>query len=199
MLGEGSASHFVDVPRGTSHGKCLLIERTERMLCHMPHKTIEIIARGVLVHDDSLLLCRNRKRGYSFLPGGHVDFGEPAREALEREVREELGAGLLADRFLGAMEASFTQPKADKRGPGRRHHEVNLVFQLSPPPAGPSFEPGALRSQEKHIEFIWEPMASLMSEQPSVQVLPVGMLELIIATSQLSSPDTGENWRSQWQ
>ena len=57
----------------------------------MPDNTIEIIARGALICSRRLLLCRNRKHGHVFLPGGHVEFGEPARAALEREMREETG------------------------------------------------------------------------------------------------------------
>ena len=151
------------------------------------------------MHDDSLLLCRNRKHGHSFLPGGHVDFGEPAREALEREVREELGVDLVAGKFLGAMEASFIQRGGAKSPSERRRHEVNLVFRLSPSSSHPEFEPGNVRSQEKHIEFVWAPLASLVSEAAATQVLPAGILELITACSQSGRSDAAENWRTCWR
>ena len=33
----------------------------------------EIISRGVCVHRGHVLLCRNRKRGNVYLPGGHIE------------------------------------------------------------------------------------------------------------------------------
>lgn len=166
----------------------------------MARKTIELIARGALIHNGRLLLCRNRKHGHAFLPGGHVNFGEPAAEALLREVREELGIELATGDFLGAMEASFLQSKApdtaaarpskpSQQGPGRRHHEVNLVFELLPT-TGAEFDTDALQSREKPIEFVWMPLADLIGDSPAVAVLPPGILSLI-------APD--HTWHSSWK
>lgn len=95
-----------------------------------PHadRAVEIIARGVLIGPRGVLLCRPTQGGYSYLPGGHVEFGESAAAALEREIHEELGLKAQAERFLGALECAFTQVHA---GGERVHHELNLVFQLS--------------------------------------------------------------------
>ncbi len=132
---------------------------------------VEVIVRGVLLHAGKLLVCRNRKHGHIFLPGGHVDFNEPATEALRREAMEELGVELVAGEFLGACEASFDEVKS--RGT-RRHHEINLVFRLLPP-AG--FEPQNLRSQEDHIDFDWLPVDQLAS----APLLPSGIARMITA------------------
>ena len=63
--------------------------------------TIEVITRGVCVMDNQLLLCFGRKSGIAYLPGGHIDFGETGRQALVREIQEELGRTSQAGRFLG--------------------------------------------------------------------------------------------------
>jgi ADP-ribose pyrophosphatase YjhB (NUDIX family) len=39
---------------------------------------IEVIARGVMFHEEHVLLCQNCKHGYYYLPGGHVEPGEAA-------------------------------------------------------------------------------------------------------------------------
>ena len=52
---------------------------------------IEIIARGVLIGPRGVMLCRPSSGGYSYLPGGHVECGEAASAALERESHEGLG------------------------------------------------------------------------------------------------------------
>lgn len=177
----------------------------------MRKKTIEIIARGVLVHDGHLLLCRNRKRGHTFLPGGHVEFGEPAREALEREVREELGIDLVADSFLGAMEACFDQAKPLRRGDprdaatpdsppaNRRHHEINLVFSLRSSPAEQQVDPDTMRSQEPDIEFVWVALNDLLSESPPVTVLPPGIVNLAAAEMPPGRSSAENLWQSRWE
>ena len=43
------------------------------------------------MHGSRVLLCRNVKHGYCYLPGGHVEFGESAAGALAREFLEESG------------------------------------------------------------------------------------------------------------
>ncbi len=59
----------------------------------MPH--IEVVALAHLV-DKRLLLVRSSGKDGFYLPGGKPDPGESDREALSREIREELGCGILA-------------------------------------------------------------------------------------------------------
>jgi len=140
----------------------------------MAKPRIELIARGVLYHGDALLVCRNRKHGHCFLPGGHIDFGETAREALQRELMEEAGVSLLAADFLGALEATFEQPHA--KGP-ERHHELNLVFQLTPTDGTPPLE--SLTSQEEHIELFWARPDQLRGVDPEIVLLPQPILQVL--------------------
>ena len=45
---------------------------------------IETIARGVCIVDGKILLCRAKGGKSTYLPGGHIEFGETGREALVR-------------------------------------------------------------------------------------------------------------------
>lgn len=110
---------------------------------------IETIARGVCVVDARLLLCRAKGGSSTYLPGGHIEFGETAREALVREIREETGLASSAGRFLGAVENRFVQR-------GREHAEINLVYELSLEPTS-----AEVRAQEDWIEFLWVPLDGL--------------------------------------
>lgn len=115
---------------------------------------IEIIARGVLIHDARVLLCRNIEHGYTYLPGGHVEFAEPARVALNREMIEECGLGVEVGPLLLTTEEVF-------QGPKRVHHEINMVFhmeQLGGQPTPPTNVP----SEEDHIDFVWADLAELI-------------------------------------
>lgn len=84
---------------------------------------IEVIARGLCVRDGKVLVCRNVKQGYSYLPGGHVEFGEPATLSLAREMVEEAGAAVTVGRCLLVTEGTFETKK-------KTHHEINLVFHM---------------------------------------------------------------------
>ncbi len=112
---------------------------------------IEVIARGVCLADGQLLLCRGKGSSLSYLPGGHVEFRETARHALEREILEELGLPSKAGRFLGCCENAFLQK-------GEPHAEINLVFELEIPGATPAATPEAA---ESWIGFEWCPVGAL--------------------------------------
>jgi len=112
---------------------------------------IELIARGVLVRDGHLLLCHSKGAKNTYLPGGHIEFGESACEALAREIEEELGRPATIGRFLGGVEHTFVQK-------GKRHCEVNLVFAMRMTGVKPPRRP---RSKEKKIDFRWLPIEQL--------------------------------------
>ncbi|HNX35816.1 MAG TPA: NUDIX domain-containing protein [Kiritimatiellia bacterium] len=112
---------------------------------------VEVIARGVCVVDGQLLLCHGKKAALTYLPGGHIEFRETARQALVREIREELGRDAQAGRFLGCCEHCFVQ----KDEP---HAEINLVFELNIT----GLKPGAqVDAAEDWIGFRWQPLDQL--------------------------------------
>ena len=105
---------------------------------------LETIARGVCVRGGKLLLCRAKGGTSTYLPGGHIEFGETGRQALVREVKEELGVESSTGQFLGVVENAFLQH-------GKPHAEINLVYELK---LGNGELP-SLQSQEDWIEFAW--------------------------------------------
>ena len=108
---------------------------------------IETIARGVCVIDGKILLCKAKGGKTTYLPGGHIEFGETGRQALVREIKEELGVDSTTGAFLGVVENFFLQH-------GKPHAEINLVYELS-------LAEGDVRAREDWIEFEWRPLADL--------------------------------------
>ena len=53
--------------------------------------------------------------------GGEIEFGERSRDAVAREIREEIGAEVENLKLLGVLESVFNYE-------GRRGHEVVFVY-----------------------------------------------------------------------
>lgn len=116
-----------------------------------PKSEIEVIARAVIAKGGRVLLARKKGADNAFLPGGHIEWNEPARLALRRELREEMGLKIRIGAFLGVVEHAFGGEK-------RRTHELNLLFLVPG-----SALPGKVSSREPKLEFFWHPIRDLGS------------------------------------
>lgn len=126
-------------------------------------KEIEILARGACVKGGKVLLCRNRKHGNVYLPGGHVDWGEDSKQALAREWREELGVPGQAGRFLGVVEQVYQARSG-------RTCEISLIFEVRCPKISARQDPA---SAEDHLAFEWVPLKKLKG----AGLLPMALAE----------------------
>ena len=126
---------------------------------------IETIARGVCVKDGKVLLCRGKGQPSTYLPGGHIEFGETGAEALVREMKEETGLDSTAGKLVGVVENSFLQH-------GERHCEINLVYEMA-------VEDRAVVAQENWIEFEWRAVGDL----DAANLLPAEMRALVLSKS----------------
>ncbi len=82
-----------------------------------PFPTVDVIVeRG----EGKILLVRrsNPPLGWA-LPGGFIDYGEPAEDAARREVLEEAGVSVLLTDLLGVYSAPDRDP---------RHHTLTVVY-----------------------------------------------------------------------
>ena len=78
-------------------------------------KGIEVAAAVIIRGDkgNRELLATQRGhgnyKGYWEFPGGQIEAGETAREALTREIREELDIEILIDRFFYHVEFGYPE------------------------------------------------------------------------------------------
>lgn len=135
--------------------------------------TIELIARGLATDRDRLLLCRNVRSGYHYLPGGHVEFGEPAAAALAREFLEEAGITVRVGPLLCIAEITFQQPTTTG---ARTRHEINFVFHVAADPW-----PDPVRTLEPDIAFDWAAIDQLRA----LDVRPPALLDWLLTNPTL--------------
>ncbi len=112
---------------------------------------------GVVIDGGRLLIHRAEEDDFWALPGGRVEFGESAREALARELSEELEVEAEVGRLIWVMENFFTYA-------GERHHEVSFYFHVTLPPDSdlPSRkEPFLGDEQGTRLIFEWRPVDGL--------------------------------------
>lgn len=100
---------------------------------------IEIISRALIMKDGKLLLCKSVPHSNYYLPGGHVEFGESAEQALKREMIEECGSEISNLHFVGCFENKWGEPV---------HHEYNLIYTVD-------IADSNVVSKESHIVFEW--------------------------------------------
>ncbi len=136
-----------------------------------PMAAVELIARAVIVAGGGILLARKPGASHTFLPGGHIEVGEPAADAVLRELREELGVSGRVERFLGAVEHGWQTPAGYA-------HELNLLFLVAAPALDPAIAP---RSREAQLQFLWQPVDRLDAARLEPWVLPAVLPRWLVA------------------
>ena len=113
---------------------------------------------AILVHGDSVLFqeAADGKGGWQYaLPGGHLEFGETLATCLTREVYEETGLNVEADKLAYIHENFYTLN-------GVVTHEIGFYFLVDLSSEFPSpDEDGYIQSLESHIRMRVLPLAEL--------------------------------------
>ncbi|MBE5810539.1 MAG: NUDIX domain-containing protein [Clostridiales bacterium] len=119
----------------------------------------------------ALLQCPVGTQDFAFI-GGHVAFGETAKDTLVREIREELHTDAVIGELCAVGEVFIDWGKLPD-GTLRHCHQIGLYFRAtvdeSQLPAADSFFGYDEAGDEKYsIEYIWVPLAEL----PRLTVYP---------------------------
>ena len=133
-------------------------------------KDIHVLSRAVIIKDGKLLMCINSTVPFYFLPGGHIEHGESAAYALERELEEELGLVCTAQRFLGCFEYNFIPNNPDKC----HSHEYNFIYLVDAPDLDGHRAP---QSPEDHTNFAWVSITALQDVDFKPQALKKVLIE----------------------
>ena len=82
-------------------------------------------ACAIIVHDGKILAMHDERSPFYYLPGGRVQLGETAEQAVIREIQEELNVTAKIIRTLWLNQAFF-QEDVD----GLDYHEICVYFLI---------------------------------------------------------------------
>ena len=80
---------------------------------------------AMIISNGKILVMRDERSPYYYLPGGRVSIGETAEEAVIREVQEELGITPNIIKPLWLNQAFFTEDVDNLR-----YHELCIYFLM---------------------------------------------------------------------
>ena len=83
--------------------------------------TPKIDVRGAVIRDDKILLIQERADGQWAMPGGWADLGNAPASVAEREVWEESGFRVKAEKVLAVIDANRIQPM-------EFYHAYKIIF-----------------------------------------------------------------------
>lgn len=120
-----------------------------------------------------LLVCRRAKdpvKGTLDLPGGFVDMGESAEEALVREIREELNLELIDIRFLQSLPNLYEYS-------GMVIHTLDLLFTAKAADLTP------MQAADDVEEAFFMPLNTISPSEFGLDSIKKGIIAFLKATT----------------
>ena len=146
-------------------------------------RRIRPLALCVFRRGDKVFVSRghDKSRGETFYRpiGGKIEFGETARDAVAREVMEELGKAVTGIRYIGALENIFVYE-------GKPGHEIVMVFDGRFVDESLHCDDVVLIGEDDGdvlYEATWRALDSFRGDD-APPLYPVGLLELIDSDTQ---------------
>ncbi len=130
-------------------------------------------AAAIVLDDGSLLLHRLRGDKFWALPGGRVEAGESAEEAISREFQEELGLAAECKQLACTGENFFEYDN-------QPHHEIGLCFYVALPADSEINEKDRIHigvEGDKRLEFRWYALQDL----PIIDMRPRALRQSLTA------------------
>lgn len=84
---------------------------------------LNIRAAGIIIHNNKILLHKNKNDDYYALLGGRVALGESSKETIKREIVEELGKEVQVLKYISTIENFFKIENT-------KYHEIMFVYHV---------------------------------------------------------------------
>jgi len=128
---------------------------------------------GVATHNERVLIHRAEADDFWALPGGRVEFGESASDALVREFNEEISVVIRIKRLLWVMENFFEYN-------GINYHEIAFYFLIDIPDNSEVLMNNEFMGNEEEIKLIfqWYPISKLKEIKLYPTFLKSGLINI---------------------
>lgn len=110
------AAEMIECQSGISKESAL-----ESFTMQAGYATPKIDVRGAVIRDDKILLIQERTDGKWAMPGGWADLGDAPASVAEREVREESGYRVKAEKVIAVLDANRIEPM-------EFYHAFKIIF-----------------------------------------------------------------------
>jgi len=129
------------------------------------NKIFHVLARGIIIDDGYILAAKLKNGNNTFLPGGHLEFNENLKQALERELFEEIGIKGNIEEYIGCLEAKWMENNI-------YNQEINHIFIVNGINKNMN-----IKSKENHLEIYWLKICD--DEMEKENLLPYSMREIV--------------------
>lgn len=83
---------------------------------------LNVRAGVVIIHNNKILLHRNKNSDHYAMIGGRVEIGENSEQTIKREVKEELGKEIKITGYVSTIENFFEMK-------GSKYHEIMFIYK----------------------------------------------------------------------
>lgn len=80
---------------------------------------------GIIKQENNFLIMRVNKSSYYHIPGGHIEIGEDSKQAIIREIKEEIGCDLQEASLFAIQENFWTRNN-------KKCHGIEFYFIIKP-------------------------------------------------------------------
>ena len=129
------------------------------------NKIFHVLARGIIIDDGYILAAKLKNGNNTFLPGGHLEFNENLKQALERELFEEIGIKGNINEYIGCLEAKWMENNI-------YNQEINHIFIVNGINKNMN-----IKSKENHLEIYWLKICD--DEMEKENLLPYSIREIV--------------------
>ena len=90
-----------------------------------PYQNFKMRVAAIIKKNNKILFTKMNNNDFYCLPGGYASLGETTKEALERELQEEIGELIKVETYQGLIENFFQNNKH------KNIHELSFYYEAS--------------------------------------------------------------------